>query len=157
MSPIRAKLTDFVFFFIMFFKSSNKNGRKMKHFSTFSQRPSPQAPWDPSPEQDHVLAVPTVVLTALYDQMAPQLCPFEISNFDIFSTTPPKHVWALWDSPGGGKEIFFFPFTISFFRGFDHRPFSFPPPGDLNVLESSDRTKGWPPCFRVCRPPQSFL
>ena len=56
----------------------------MKQFSTFSQRPSPQAPWDPSPEQDHVLAVPTVVLTALYDQMAPQLCPFEISKLDVF-------------------------------------------------------------------------
>ena len=53
----------------------------MKHFSTFSQRPSPQAPWDPSPEQELVLAIPGVVLTALYDQMATQLCPFEISNF----------------------------------------------------------------------------
>ena len=27
--------------------------------------------------------------------------------------------------------------------------FSFPPPGDLNVLESSNRTKGWPP-FGEC-------
>ena len=33
---------------------------------------------DPSPEQDHVLTVPTVALTALYDQIAPQLCPFYV-------------------------------------------------------------------------------
>ena len=91
------------------------------------------------------MAVSHDKFSSRYDQMAPHSCPFEISNFDTFSTTPPKHVWDFWDSPGGGKEIFFFLFTISFFRGFDHSSFSFPPPGDLNVLESSDRTNGWPP------------
>ena len=92
----------------------SKNGRQLYHFPTFSQSPSPQAPCDPSPEQELVLAVLGVVLTALYDQMAPQLCPFEFSNFDMFSTTPKKHVWALWESPGGGKEIFFFHFLFVF-------------------------------------------
>ena len=80
----------------------------MKHFSTFSQRPSPQAPWDPSPEQELVLAIPGVVLTALYDQMAPQLCPFEISNFDVFHKPPFPTSFALLDITMGkmGNTIY---------------------------------------------------
>ena len=124
----------------------------MLHFQTFSQSPSPQAPWDPCPERELVLAVLGVVLTALYDQMAPQLCPFEISNFNIFSTTPKKHVWALWDSPCGGKEIFLFSFSVCFCLMI--RPYlNFLSRGDLNVLESSDRTKGWPPYVSVAALP----
>ena len=62
-----------------------KNKSNKSHILAFAAKTlRPQAPWDPSPEQDHVLAVPTVVLTALYDQMAPRLCQFEISNFDVF-------------------------------------------------------------------------
>ena len=38
----------------------------------------------PFPEQELARAVPGVVLTALYDQMAPQLCPFEIAKFAVF-------------------------------------------------------------------------
>ena len=60
---------------------------------------------------------------------------------------PKKHVWALWESPGGGKEIFLVSFPSSFTQWFDLKSISFPPPGDLNVLESSNRTKGWPPYF----------
>ena len=63
------------------------------------QRPSPQAPWDPSPEQDHVLAVPTLVLTALYDQMAPQSGPFEIAKFEVFHKPPFPTSFAQKDSP----------------------------------------------------------
>ena len=80
----------------------------------FALFPKVPAPWDPSPEQELVLAVPGVVLTALYDQVAPQLCPFEISNVDIFPTIPKQHVWALWESLGGGKDIFFFYFLFVF-------------------------------------------
>ena len=75
----------------------------------FNLFPTPQPPGTlgPSPRARARSCDSGGGLTALYDQMAPQLCPFEISNFDTFSTTPPKHVWALWDSPGGGNEIFF--------------------------------------------------
>ena len=138
-------MTDFIICFHVFFKRSKKRGPTIKHFLTFSQRPSLQAPWDPPSGQELIMLVSWDKVSSRLDQMAPHSCPFFVSNFDTFSTTPPKHVWDFWDSPGGGKEIFFFPFTISFFRGFDHSSFSFPPPGDLNVLESSDRTKGWPP------------
>ena len=69
---------------------SKKTADENTHFYISSQSPSPQAPWDPSPEQELVLAVPGVVPTALYDEMAPQLCLFEISNFDVFLTSPTK-------------------------------------------------------------------
>ena len=74
----------------------------------FSHSPSPQAPRDPSPEQDHVLAVPTVVLTALYDQMPPQLCPCEISNFGVFQKPPFPTSFALLDITMGqmGNTIY---------------------------------------------------
>ena len=114
-------------------------------FSTFSQRPSPQAPRDPVSGQELVLAIPGGGLTALYDQMAPHSCPFFVSNFDPFSTTPPNYVWALGDSPTGKKKIFFFSFPISFFRGFDHSSFSFFPAGHPNVISSGKGTNGWPP------------
>ena len=118
----------------------------MTHFPTFSQSPSPQAPWHPSQKMLLIMAMSLDKVSSRLDQMAPHSCPFFVSNFDIFSTTPKKHVWALWESPGGGKEIFFFSFSICFLVGFDLKSISFPPPGDLNVLESSNRTKGWPPC-----------
>ena len=38
-----------------------------------------------------------------------------------------------------------FSFSICFLVGFDLKSISFPPPGHLSVLESSNRTKGWPP------------
>ena len=75
---IRANLTNFVIGSFLFFKNV-KHKAEMTHFPIVSQGSSPQAPWDPSPEQD-LLAVPTVLPTALYDQMAPQLCQFEISH-----------------------------------------------------------------------------
>ena len=80
----------------------------MKRFSTCSQRPSPHAPWDPSPEQDLVLAVPGGGLTALYDQMAPQLCPFEISKFDVVHNPPFPTSFALLDITMGkmGNTIY---------------------------------------------------
>ena len=85
-------------------KSSKKNGPKMNQFSTVPQRPSPQAP---APRPQKMLQITLVSwdkVSSRLDQMAPHSCPFFVSNFDTFSTTPPKHVWALWDSPGGGKE-----------------------------------------------------
>ena len=91
----------FFIFFLNFWKKFKKSGPKMKHFSTFSQRPSPQAPWNPSPEQKLAMAVSHDKFSSRLDQMAPHSCPFEISNFDTFSTTPPKHVWDFWESPTG--------------------------------------------------------
>ena len=100
-SSIRANLTDFVFFFRFFFESSKKSGPIMKLFSTFLQRPSPQTPWDPVSGQELIMLVSCDKFSSRLDQMAPHSCPFFVSNFDTFSTAPPKHVWALWDSPAG--------------------------------------------------------
>ena len=82
--------------------------RILNSFQLFPKTPAPQAPWDPSPEQELVLAVPGVVLTALYDQMAPQLCPFEISNFDVFHKPPFPTSFALLDITMGrmGNTIY---------------------------------------------------
>ena len=52
----------------------------MNHFSTFSQRPSPQAPWHPSKKMLQITAMRLDKVSSRYDQMAPQLCPFEISK-----------------------------------------------------------------------------
>ena len=84
MSPIRANLTDFIIFFHFFFKSSKKSGPKMKHFSTFSQRPSPQAPWDPPSGQELISLVLWDKFSSRLDQMAPHSCPFLVSNFEVF-------------------------------------------------------------------------
>ena len=56
----------------------------MKHFSTFSQRPSPQAPWHASQKMLQIMAMRLDKVSSRLDQMAPQLCPFEISknNFE---------------------------------------------------------------------------
>ena len=62
----------------------------MTHFATFSRSPSPQDPWDPSPEQDHDRAVLLELESSIFSRMAPQLCQFEISNFNIFVDHPPK-------------------------------------------------------------------
>ena len=80
----------------------------MEHFSTFSQSPSPQAPWDPSPEQELVMAVSHDKVSSGYDQMAPQLCPFEISNFDVFHNPPFPTSFALLDITVGkmGNTIY---------------------------------------------------
>ena len=83
MSPIRANLTDFVklFHFSKICKKSvKKSGPKMNHFSTFPQRPSPQAP---APRPQKVLQIMLVKwdkVSSRLDKMAPQLCPFEISE-----------------------------------------------------------------------------
>ena len=117
----------------------------MNQFSTVPQRPSPQAP---APRPQKMLQITLVSwdkVSSRLDQMAPHSCPFFVSKINSFSTTPPKHVWALWDSPAGKKEIFFFSFSISFFRGFDHSSFSFFPAGHPNVIASGKGTNGWPP------------
>ena len=77
------KFDRFHYFFI-FCKSSKKNDPKMKHFSTFSQRPSPQAPRDPPSGQELISLVSWDKFSSRLDQMAPHSCPFEISNFDVF-------------------------------------------------------------------------
>ena len=79
------------------------------------------------------------------DKMAPQLCPFEISNFDTFSTTPPKHVWALWDHrPDKRKSSFFHFLLVSFDEStIDHFPFI--RPVVPNALASDKGTNGRPP------------
>ena len=46
---------------------------------------NPQAPWDPSPEQDHVRVVLLVLVSPLLDQLAPQLRPFEIADLTCCS------------------------------------------------------------------------
>ena len=80
----------------------------MKRFSTFSQRPSPQAPWDPSPVQELVMAVSHDKVSSRYDQMAPQSCPFEISKFDVFRKPPFPTSFALLDMTMGkmGNTIY---------------------------------------------------
>ena len=75
-------------YFSDFFLNVKTNVNQMSPFSTFSQSPSPQTPWDPSNKILLAMAVPVVVLAALYDQMAPQLCPFEISNFMFLPLRP---------------------------------------------------------------------
>ena len=60
----------------------------MNNFSTLSQRPSPQAPWHPSQKMLQIMAVRLDKVSSRLDQMAPQLCPFEISNFDVFHKPP---------------------------------------------------------------------
>ena len=56
----------------------------MKHFSTFSQRPSPQAPRGPVSGQELIMLVSCDKVSSRYDQMAPHSCPFLVSNFDVF-------------------------------------------------------------------------
>ena len=56
----------------------------MKHFSTFPQRPSPQAPWDPPSGQELIMPVSWDKVSSRLDQMAPHSCPFFVSNFDVF-------------------------------------------------------------------------
>ena len=56
----------------------------MKHFSTFSQRPSPQAP---APRPQKMLQITLVSwdkFSSRLDQMAPHSCPFLVSNFEVF-------------------------------------------------------------------------
>ena len=145
MSPIRASLTDSIIFFHFFFESSKKSDPKMKHFSTFSQRPCPHAPAPPPQKMLQITLVSCAKVSSRLDQMAPHSCPFFVSKTNSFSTATPKHVWALWESPTRYKEIFFFSFSITFFRGFDHSSFSFYPAGHPNVIASGKGTNGWPP------------
>ena len=56
----------------------------MKHFSTFFQRPSPQAPRDPVSGQELISLVSWDKFSSRLDQMAPHSCPFLVSNFDVF-------------------------------------------------------------------------
>ena len=56
----------------------------MKHFSTFSQRPSPQAPRDPPSGQELISLVSWDKFSSRLDQMAPHSCPFLVSNFEVF-------------------------------------------------------------------------
>ena len=72
-----SKLDQFPYFFVLFSKIQ-KNDPRMKHFSTFSQRPSPQAPWDPPSGQELVSLVSWDKVSSQLDKMAPQLCPFPI-------------------------------------------------------------------------------
>ena len=65
-------------------KRSKKNGPKMKHFSTFSQRPSPQAPQDPVSGQELISLVSWDKFSSRLDQMAPHSCPFLVSIFEVF-------------------------------------------------------------------------
>ena len=58
--------------------------RKNKHFSRFSQNTSHQAPWHPSQKLRLIMAVSLDKVSSRYDQMAPQLCPFEISSLTFF-------------------------------------------------------------------------
>ena len=87
MSPIRANLTDFVklFHFSKICKKSvKKSGPKMNHFLSFSQRPSPQAPAPRPQKMLQIMLVKCAKVSSRLDQMAPQLCPFEISKLDVF-------------------------------------------------------------------------
>ena len=80
----------------------------MKHFSTFSQRPSPQAPWHPSQKMLQIMAMRLDKVSSRLDQMAPQLCPFEISKFDVFHKPPFPTSFALLDITMGkmGNTIY---------------------------------------------------
>ena len=80
----------------------------MKQFSTFSQRPSPQAPWHPSKKMLQITAMRLDKVSSRYDQMAPQLCPFEISNFDVVHKPPFPTPFALLDITMGkmGNTIY---------------------------------------------------
>ena len=62
----------------------------MTHFSTFSQRPSPQAPAPRPQKMLQITLVSPAKVSSRLDQMAPHSCPFSVSNFGTFSTTPPK-------------------------------------------------------------------
>ena len=87
MSPIRANLTDFVvnFHFLKICKKSvKKSGPEMNHFLSFSQRPSPQASWDPPSGQELISLVSWDKFSSRLDQMAPHSCPFLVSNFEVF-------------------------------------------------------------------------
>ena len=83
MSSIRANLTDFVklFHFSKFCKKSvKKSGPKMNQFLSFSQRPSPQAPAPRPQKMLQIMLVSWAKVSSRLDKMAPQLCPFEISE-----------------------------------------------------------------------------
>ena len=64
--------------------SKNTNDPKMKHFPTFSQSPSPQAPWDPSKKMSLEISCNLDAVSSRLDQMTPHSCPFLVSNFDVF-------------------------------------------------------------------------
>ena len=54
--------------------------QKMNHFSTFPQRPSPQAPAPRPQKMLQIMLVKCAKVSSRLDKMAPQLCPFEISE-----------------------------------------------------------------------------
>ena len=111
----------------------------MKHFSTWSQRPSPQAPWHPSQKMLQIMAMRLDKVSSRLDQMAPQLCPFEISNFDVFHKHPFPTSFAQKDSPSEKWET---PFTSCFCT---KSPISHFSDGTYFVLSLGTRTKGQPP------------
>ena len=71
-------------------KTSKKSGPKMNQFSTFSQRPSPQAPAPRPQKMLQITLVSPAKVSSRLDQMAPHSCPFFVSKINSFSTTPPK-------------------------------------------------------------------
>ena len=137
------------------FKTSNKikTGPRMTHFQLFHNAPAPRPPGTLPPSKIPFVRFKWCQNHPFSSKWHPSYAHLKFQILTFLLTLPKKHVWALWESPRGGKEIFFFSFSISFFRGFDHRSFSFLPRCDLNVLESSDRTKGWPPNGVPARPP----
>ena len=84
------KFDRFRDFCLIYFKISKQNGPTITHFPTFSQSPSPQAPWHPSQKMRLEISCNLGPVSSRLDQMAPHSCPFFVSNFDMFSTTPTK-------------------------------------------------------------------
>ena len=70
--------------FLKTFKPVKTNVKQMQHFPTFSQSPSPQAPWHPSQKMRLEISCNLGPVSSRLDQMAPHSCPFFVSNFDVF-------------------------------------------------------------------------
>ena len=80
----------------------------MNQFLSFSQRPSPQAPAPRPQKMLQIMLVSWAKVSSRLDKMAPQLCPFEISeNLKKKSLRAQPSYWTLrtFRSLGGGKEI----------------------------------------------------
>ena len=114
-------------------------------FSTFYPPGGFLAPWDPSQKKDLIFLRRMVPLRPLYDEIWPDSGQFKVQNFKFFGPIRKNMVWTSGKHRAEERKFEFVSFSFIFFNDLTRTSISFPPPGDLNVLESSDRTKGWPP------------
>ena len=111
--PNPSKFVRFRDFVSFFFSNVQKN--MVQNCNSFQFAPNAPGPLGPFPRA-RSRSCGSWGLTAPYEQMAPQLCLYEISNFDVFSTIPKNTFWHSGNHLAEDRKSFFSFISLLFFE-----------------------------------------